>query len=274
MAAALAAQMLAQQHAGARIEQTHEHRVPLHMDLPPDPARRCSIVSRFDFDAAIEMNRALAILVVAERFQRQRLQGEASLRRTSPLPAAWFGHGCACRPSVLPSDPDMPAPLPGSRTSCPSAASSAHGRRRLRLFLFDLDPALCKAAPSRRSAPERRDTTDSSADRRCRRQHALAKVIQDHDPRRTAKPAKCLLVKLGPYPCTRTEDQQSNRLATPAQRQNKQPRAPVLAAVGIAHHRPRAVVNLRLFTGLVSMIARASGDTAPRKLRTNRLTLW
>ena len=82
------------------------------------------------------------------------------------------------------------------------------------------------------------------------RHHALAKVVQDHDPRRTAKPAKCLLVKLGPYPHTRTEDKQPNRLATPAQRQNKQPRAPVLAAVGITHHRPRAVVNLRLFTEL------------------------
>jgi hypothetical protein len=55
-------------------------------------------------------------------------------------------------------------------------------------------------------------------------------------------------VKLGPHPRTRTEDQQPNRLATPAQRQNEQPRAPVLATVGIAHHRPRAVVNLRLFT--------------------------
>ena len=74
MPATLAAQMLAQQLAGARIEQTHEHRVPLHMDLPPDPARRRSVVSRFNLDAAIQMHRALAILVVAERLQRQRLQ--------------------------------------------------------------------------------------------------------------------------------------------------------------------------------------------------------
>jgi hypothetical protein len=32
-----------------------------------------------------------------------------------------------------------------------------------------------------------------------RRQHALAKVVEDHDPRRTAKTAKSLLVKLGPH---------------------------------------------------------------------------
>jgi len=55
-------------------------------------------------------------------------------------------------------------------------------------------------------------------------------------------------MKLGPHPRTGTEDQQPNRLATPAQRQDEQPRAPVLATVGIAHHRPRAVVTLRLFT--------------------------
>src|ERR1019366_2112579 len=51
----------------------------------------------------------------------------ASLRRTSPPPAAWSARGCACRPNTLPSGPDTPALLPGSRTSCPSTASSAHG---------------------------------------------------------------------------------------------------------------------------------------------------
>ena len=47
----------------------------------------------------------------------------ASLRRTSPPPAAWSCRGCACRPSVLPSDPDRLAPLPGSRNACLSAES-------------------------------------------------------------------------------------------------------------------------------------------------------
>src|SRR5271170_510200 len=63
MPATLLPQMLAQQLAGAQIEQAHEHRVPLHMELTPDPAWRRSVVSRLD-DAAIEMNRALTILVV------------------------------------------------------------------------------------------------------------------------------------------------------------------------------------------------------------------
>ena len=90
-----------------------------------------------------------------------------------------------------------------------------------------------------------------------RRHHALAKIIQNHDPRRTAKPAKCLLMKLGPHPRTGTEDQQPNRLAAAAQRHHEQPRAPILARVGIAHHRPRAVINLAFF-------ASRSFDDRPR----------
>src|SRR5271154_527070 len=72
MPATLLSQMLAQQLAGARIEQAHEHRVPLHMKLTSDTARRRSVVSRLHLDAAIQMNRALSILVVTKRLQRQR----------------------------------------------------------------------------------------------------------------------------------------------------------------------------------------------------------
>src|SRR5208337_3119779 len=74
VSATLLAQVLAQQLAGAWIEQSHVHRVPLHMDLTADPARWCSIVGCFDLDATIQMNRAFAVLVEAERLQRQRLQ--------------------------------------------------------------------------------------------------------------------------------------------------------------------------------------------------------
>src|SRR5208282_5854738 len=74
MSARLATQMLAQQLTGAGIKKTHEHRVPLHVDVSTYPARRRSIVSRVNLDATIDMHRALAILVVAERLERQRLQ--------------------------------------------------------------------------------------------------------------------------------------------------------------------------------------------------------
>src|ERR1017187_4562554 len=66
--------MLAQQLTGLGIEQTHEHRVPLHMNPASYPARRRSVVSSFNFDATIQVYRALAILVVAKRLQRQSLQ--------------------------------------------------------------------------------------------------------------------------------------------------------------------------------------------------------
>ena len=82
-----------------------------------------------------------------------------------------------------------------------------------------------------------------------RRQHSLAKIVQDHDPRRTTKPAKCLLVKLGPHPRTGSEHKQPNRFPAATKRHYKQPRATILAAIGIAHHRTRAVINLALLTG-------------------------
>src|ERR1017187_5938887 len=74
VSATLLAQVLAQQLAAARIEQSHVHRVPLHMDLAPDPARRRSVVSCFNLYASIQVNRAFAVLVEAKRLQRQRLQ--------------------------------------------------------------------------------------------------------------------------------------------------------------------------------------------------------
>src|SRR5208283_5752090 len=45
-----------------------------HLHLTSDPSRRRSVISRFDLDTAVHMNGAIAVLVVAERLQRQRLQ--------------------------------------------------------------------------------------------------------------------------------------------------------------------------------------------------------
>ena len=252
VAAALLSQMLAQQLAGARIEQAHEHRVPLHMHLAADPTRRRSVVSRLHFNTAIQMNRALAVLVVAERLQRQRLQRRASLRRTSPPPAAWSGHGCACRPSVLPSDRDTPAPLPGSRTACPSAASSVHGRHRFRLSLFDLDPA---PAGQRRHAVVRQNIAIERIQARIvdvGRQHAFAKIIQNHHPRDAAQAGG------RPSRATRPISVCWNGSSAVEPTCGCSPASARTAACAgtcrsrIAHHRPGAVIDLALFTGLRS----------------------
>ena len=69
---ALLAHVFAQQLPGFRIEQTNIQLIPLHAQHPPDPAWRSAVVGGFDFDATIEMHDALAVLVIAERLQRQR----------------------------------------------------------------------------------------------------------------------------------------------------------------------------------------------------------
>jgi hypothetical protein len=90
--------------------------------------------------------------------------------------------GCACRPSVLPSGPDRLALLPGSRNACPSEESSAHGRLRTQPCLCDRDHELGTAEPSRRSAPERRDTRDLGKDPRCRQITRLRVDCQEQPP--------------------------------------------------------------------------------------------
>src|SRR3979411_1949357 len=49
--------------------------IPLHTNSPADPPRRYTIVSRFDFHAAVQVHGAFAILVIAEGFDGQRQQG-------------------------------------------------------------------------------------------------------------------------------------------------------------------------------------------------------
>jgi hypothetical protein len=42
----------------------------LHAHRAPDPAGRRAVVGGFDFDAAVQMQNAFAVLVVAEGFDR------------------------------------------------------------------------------------------------------------------------------------------------------------------------------------------------------------
>jgi hypothetical protein len=75
VAAARLAQVFAQQLACRGVHQPHLPQIPLHLDVPANPSRRRAVVSRFHFHAAVQMHRALAVLVVAERFDGQRQQG-------------------------------------------------------------------------------------------------------------------------------------------------------------------------------------------------------
>ena len=81
MPAALLAEVLAQQLSGFWIEDPDEQLVPLHSNMTSDPARREAIVSGLDFDAAIQMHEALAMLVVTKRFQGERLEERFFFRK-------------------------------------------------------------------------------------------------------------------------------------------------------------------------------------------------
>src|SRR5258708_15492340 len=72
--AAFLADVLAEKLIRAGIENAHVQRIPLHFDESPDPPGWQSVIGRFNFHTAIEMNDAFSILVVAEGFERQCLQ--------------------------------------------------------------------------------------------------------------------------------------------------------------------------------------------------------
>ena len=61
------AQVLAEELAGAGVEQADVEVAPLDVDAAADPARRRAVVGGGDLDAAVEMHGAVAVLVVADR---------------------------------------------------------------------------------------------------------------------------------------------------------------------------------------------------------------
>src|ERR1035438_5940204 len=69
--AALLAHVFAQQLAGLGIEQTNIQLIPLHAQHAADPARRCAVIGGLDFDAAVQMHDAFAVLVITKGLQRQ-----------------------------------------------------------------------------------------------------------------------------------------------------------------------------------------------------------
>jgi hypothetical protein len=57
--------------AGPWVQQADPSGVPLHLHAPADPAGWCAIVGGLDFHAAIQIYRALPVLVIAEGSHRQ-----------------------------------------------------------------------------------------------------------------------------------------------------------------------------------------------------------
>src|SRR5580658_10165562 len=76
-------------------------------------------------------------------------------------------------------------------------------------------------------------------------EYALAQVVQHDDPRDSAQTPEGLFVQLGPDTRTRPEHQDPHAFSAVAQREYEQACPPVTADLGIAYHRPGAVIDLR-----------------------------
>src|SRR5712691_3626582 len=70
MPATFLSDVLAQELMGLRIENADVKRIPLDVDELSNPARWHAVVGGFDFDAAIQMHDAFAVLVITEGFNR------------------------------------------------------------------------------------------------------------------------------------------------------------------------------------------------------------
>ena len=201
----------------------------MHLHAAADPARRRAVVGRLDFHAAIQMHRALAVLVIAEWLHRQRQQGRPLFgEHGRHLP---FGGAVDARvgPALL------PVVQIGLRLL---QAFEAQSFQRRFLGMADASLHLSLAIRIAHAAGQRHDAVvlEHVAIQRIDGgivdvglEHALAQVIEDHNAGHSAQSAKGLLVQFGPDLRTGTEHQQANRLAAVAQRQHKQPCAPVLA---------------------------------------------
>ena len=56
---------------GLRIEDPDVERIPLHFDGASDPTGRQTIIGSLHFHATVQMDDAVPVLVVTERFHRQ-----------------------------------------------------------------------------------------------------------------------------------------------------------------------------------------------------------
>jgi len=247
MAATGLTQMLAQQLTGARIEQTNEQPVPLHPHQPADPARWRAVICGLHFHTSVEMHRAFAVLVVAKRLQRQRLQqgllfGEHRHHLT-------FGGAVNARvgPALLPA-------IEMRLRRFDAFEALPFQRRLLRVgnARFDLPFAIRIAHPAGHGdgAVMRQHVAIKRIERGVvdiRSEYAFFQVVEHHDFGGAAQPAKRSLMQLRPDARTRLEGEQPDAFAAAAEREHKHPRAPVLSGVRVASHGALAVVDLRLF---------------------------
>ena len=194
------------------------------------------------------MHHSFAVLVITERFHRQREQSWFFFREHGGhLPFGGAVDACI-RPACFPAIQiglrlfQILETLSFQRRSL----GVANGGLHLAFSIWILDPAgqgdrtvVCQHVAIERIDSGIVEVWD---------QHAFAKVIEHQEARSPTQSTKRLLVELGPDARAGTEHQQPYRLAAIAQREHEQTGAAVLAAVRLAHHRPAAVIDLTLFS--------------------------
>ena len=150
-----------------------------------------------------------------------------------------------------------------SRYACASSSDSKRRPAQRRLLRvpdagFDLALAIgiADATRQRDDAIVREHIAVERIERRVvdvRGEDAFFEIVEHDDADRAAQPTKRALVQLGPDLRARVPDQEPDRLARVAERQDEEPRAPVLAGLRMTHHRAVAVIDL-------AFLARRRGD--------------
>jgi hypothetical protein len=190
--------MFAQQLAGFGIEQPDKQLIPLHSQHAPDPARRGAIVSGFDFDAAVQMHDAFAVLVITEGFDGQRQQER--------LLFGEHGHDLAFGGAV--DARVSPAFFPAIEVGLgffQTLEAQTFQRRFLRVADAGLDFALAIWILNATWHGDRVVVGKHIAIERIERgivnvgdEHALAQIVEHDDASSPAQPAKGAFVQLGP----------------------------------------------------------------------------
>ena len=268
------AHVFAQQLTRLGIEKANENTIPLHSDHAPDPTWWCAVVSGFHFDTAVQMHDAFAVLVIAKGFQREWQQRGLLFRKhRCDLPfggAVDAGVGPALFPVIQVGLGFFQALEAESFQRCSLGVTDAGFDLAFAVGILDAAGHGHRAVVGEHVAVKKiQNGIVNVGD-----EHALAQVVEDDDAGCAAQPSKRLLVQFGPDLRAGTEGQQANRLATAAQRHHEQPGTPVLAALGIAHHRAGAVIDLRLLAGCGDDHDAGLRHLGSRSLRTKRCTLW
>ena len=238
--------VLAQQRARLGIEDAHHALIPLDGDVVADAAGGDAVVRPGDFDAAVGVHGAGAESIVPKRGRRQRSEVRALLRKHRGDLALGRPVDARVGPARLPvievglrvGEPLEAQPFEGR------ALGVADPRLDLPLAIGIPDPARQRgdAVVREHVAVEgiERGLVDVGP------QHALAQVVEDNEGRRTPQPPKRPFVELRPEAGARLPREQADALAAVAEREQEEPRAPVLARRGVADHGAVAVVDLAL----------------------------